>query len=78
MNKWLHRNNFSDKKPTRVPHKYSAESQLVFVETYNQLKNEAGSGEPMLFIDGVHPTQGNKLSYRWPPKSQKNIVNAPG
>ena len=27
MNKWLHRNGFSYKKPTGVPHKYSADLQ---------------------------------------------------
>lgn len=65
MNKWLHRNNFSYKKPTGVPHKYSAEAQQVFVETYETLKSEAGDDEPILFIDGVHPTQGTKLAYGW-------------
>lgn len=67
MNKWLHRNGFSYKKPTGVPHKYSAEAQQAFVETYEKLKSEAGDDEPILFIDGVHPTQGTKLAYGWMP-----------
>ena len=54
MNKWLHRNHFSYKKSTGVPHKYSAEARQAFVETYNQLKSEAGD-EPILFIDGAYP-----------------------
>jgi transposase len=78
LNKWLHRNNFSYKKPTGVPHKYSAEAQQAFVEIYSQLKSEAGSDEPILFIDGVHPTQGTKLAYGWLPKGQKTIVKTTG
>lgn len=39
MNKWLHRNDFSYKRPTGMPHKYSAEAQQAFVDTYNQLKS---------------------------------------
>nr|WP_172602616.1 IS630 family transposase [Morganella morganii] len=77
MNKWLHRNDFSYKKPTGVPHKYSAEAQQAFVETYNQLKSEAGD-EPIVFIDGVHPTQGTKLAYGWMPKGQKTFLETTG
>ena len=54
MNKWLHRNHFSDKKPTGVPHKYNAEAQQAFVAADEQLKRDAGDNEPILFIDGVH------------------------
>lgn len=41
MNKWLHRNNFRYKKPMGVPHKFSAEAQQAFVETYEKLQQEA-------------------------------------
>jgi transposase len=77
MNKWLHRNDFSYKKPTGVPHKYCAEAQRTFVETYEKLKQEAGDA-PVLFIDGVHPTQGTKLAYGWMPKGRKTIVETTG
>lgn len=60
-----------------MPHKYSAEAQQAFVNTYNQLKSEA-SDEPILFIDGVHPTQGTKLAYGWMLKSRKTIVKTKG
>lgn len=71
MNKWLHRNGFSYRNPAGVPHKYSAETQQAFVETYEKLKQEAGDDEPMLFIDGVHPIQGTKLAYGWMPAGKK-------
>ncbi|WP_447088537.1 IS630 family transposase (plasmid) [Enterobacter asburiae] len=77
MNKWLHRNGFSYKKPVGVPHKYSAELQQAFTEIYQQLKQEAGD-EPILFIDGVHPTQGTKLAYGWIPKGQQKVVETTG
>ncbi|TNL06546.1 IS630 family transposase [Kosakonia cowanii] len=79
MNKWLHRNGFSYRKPAGVPHKYSAEAQQAFVETYEKLKQEAGDDEPILFIDGVHPTQGTKLSYGWMPAGKKaHVVETTG
>lgn len=34
------------------------------MSAYNQLKHDAAD-EPVLFIDGVHPTQGTKLAYGW-------------
>ncbi|NHB98865.1 IS630 family transposase [Photorhabdus stackebrandtii] len=71
MNKWLHHKGFSYKKPTGVPHKFNAEQQRAFIETYGKLKQEAGNHEPILFIDGVHPTQGTKLAYGWMRKGQK-------
>ena len=79
MNKWLHRNGFSYRKPAGVPHKYSAEAQQAFVEVYEKLKQEAGDDEPILFIDGVHPTQGTKLAYGWMPAGKKaHVVETTG
>lgn len=77
LNKWLHRNDFSYKKPTGVPHKFSAEAQQAFVEACNQLKSDVGD-EPILFIDGVHPTQGTKLAYGWIPKGRKTLIETTG
>lgn len=67
LNKWLHKHGFSYRKPVGVPHKFSAEAQQAFVTAYKQLKQDAGEDEPILFIDGVHPTQGTKLAYGWMP-----------
>ena len=77
MNKWLHRNGFSYRKPSCVPHKYSAEAQQAFMAAYNQLKSDAGEA-PILFIDGVHPSQGTKLAYGWIPKGRKTVVETSG
>ncbi|MEY0014480.1 winged helix-turn-helix domain-containing protein [Providencia rettgeri] len=34
MNKWLHRNSFSYRRSSGVPHKFSAKAQQMFVKTY--------------------------------------------
>ena len=34
--------------------------------------------EPVLFIDGVHPTQATKISYGWIRKGQKKTVKTTG
>jgi len=65
MHKWLHRNGFSYKKPKGWPHKAEPELQKQFVAKYEQLKEEVGSNEPILFMDSVHPTQATKLAYGW-------------
>lgn len=71
MTRWLKRNGFSYRKPVGVPHKCSTQAQQAFVETYEKLKQEASDDEPILFIDGVHPTQGTKLAYGWMPAGKK-------
>lgn len=65
LNKSLHKHGFSYRKPVGVPHKFSEEAQQAFMAVYEQLKQDAGDDEPILFIDGVHPTQGTKLAYGW-------------
>lgn len=78
MNKWLHRNGFSYKKPTGVPHKFDAEKQQQFVKKYAELKQSAGNNVPILFMDAVHPTQSTKLSYGWLRKGEKKAVETTG
>lgn len=65
LHKWLHRNGFSYKKPKGLPHKADTELQKQFIEEYNQLKQDVGDDEPILFMDAVHPTQATKLAYGW-------------
>ena len=77
MNKWLHRNGFTYKKQSGVPHKLSEEKQRQFIEYYKELKTTVGD-EPILFIDGVHPTQATKISYGWIRKGQKKAVKTTG
>lgn len=78
MNKWLYRNNFNYKKPVGISHKYSEGQQKVFTDAYKKLKQEAGDKDPILVIDGVHPTQGTKLAYDWIAKSETKVVETTG
>jgi len=78
MNKWLHRNGFSYKKPSGVPHKFDAEKQQQFVEEYARLKQTDGDNEPILFMDAVHPTQSTKLSYGWIRRGERKTVETTG
>ena len=77
MNKCLHRNGFTYKQPSGVPHKFSEEKQRQFIEYYEELKITVGD-EPVLFIDGVHPAQATKISYGWIRKGQKKAVKTTG
>ncbi|EJM5018605.1 IS630 family transposase [Salmonella enterica] len=77
MNKWLHRNGFTYKKPSGVPHKFSEEKQSQFIEYYEELKTTVGD-EPVLFIDAVHPTQATKISYGWIRKGRRKAVKTTG
>jgi len=65
LNKWLHRNGFSYKKPKGVPHKADEKLQKNFIKKYRRLKTTSGEDEPILFMDSVHPSQATKLSYGW-------------
>jgi transposase len=65
MNKWLHRNGFSYKKPKGYPHKASLEEQEKFVSAYNKLKATIPSDAGILFMDSCHPSMATKLSCGW-------------
>ncbi len=56
LNKWLHQNKFSYKKPKGLPYKADTEKQAEFIQTYEQLKETIAADESIYFIDAVHPT----------------------
>ncbi|WP_139204106.1 IS630 family transposase [Xenorhabdus japonica] len=76
MTKWLHRQGFSDRKPMGVPHKFDADKQQQFIDTYKALKDGPGQNEPILFIDAVHPTQSTKLSHGWMKAGKQHVKAA--
>jgi len=65
INKWLHQNGFSYKKPKSVPHKFDPDEQSDFIEYYTGLKQKLSNDEPLLFMDAVHPTQATKITAGW-------------
>lgn len=78
MNKWLHKNGFSYKKPKGVPHKFDAAKQQAFVTQYEQLKASCGVDESILFMDAVHPTQATKISHGWIRTGQDKPIETTG
>jgi len=65
LNKWLHKNGFSYKKPKSMPYKVDLEKQQEFIDYYKQLKASVANDEAIFFMDAVHPTQATKVSSGW-------------
>ncbi|MDB6095903.1 MAG: hypothetical protein JWM09_181 [Francisellaceae bacterium] len=65
MNKWLHRNGFSYKKPKGFSYQASVEQQAKFISEYKKLKANLPAQDGILFMDPCHPSMATKLSYGW-------------
>lgn len=78
MNKWLHRNGFSYKKPKGVPYKACKEEQEQFVKKYNELKENLPPEDGILFMDSSHPSMATKTSYGWIKKGQTKSIETSG
>ena len=65
LNKLLHRQGFTYKKPKGRPYKAEPARQAAFVKKYKKLKASLNDSEKIIFIDAVHPTQATKLTYGW-------------
>ncbi|WP_152558696.1 IS630 family transposase, partial [Endozoicomonas numazuensis] len=78
LNKWLHQNRFTYKKPKSIPHKADADKQAEFVEHYETLKASLPEDEALLFMDAVHPTQATKITSGWIRKGVDKIINTTG
>ena len=65
MNKWLHRNGFSYKKPKGYPHKVDKEKQEEFIVKYDKLKANLAPKDGILFMDACHPSMATKVTHGW-------------
>ena len=74
LNKWLHRNGFSYKKPKGHPYKACKEQQEKFIESYDALKKSIGSDEGIFFMDACHPSMATKISHGWIKKGQSKAI----
>jgi transposase len=74
MTSWLKNNGFSYIKPHGVPAKADPIKQTEFVEEYKRLKEETPAAEPILFVDGVHPTMATKVAYGWIKKGTRKAI----
>lgn len=72
MTDWLRQHDFSYKSPKGTPSKADIAKQKEFVEIYEQLKEVATENdEPILFLDGVHPSMQTKISHGWIKKGKE-------
>lgn len=78
LNKWLHKNGFSYKKPKGVPHKFDEIKQAEFIEEYKALKASLKKDEVLLFMDAVHPTQATKITAGWIKKGVDKLIETTG
>lgn len=74
MTSWLKNNGFTYKKPKGRPAKAAVQEQAKFIESYQQLKEKKEKEDPILFVDGVHPTMATKLSYGWIRKGKEKPI----
>lgn len=74
INKWLHRNGFSYKKPKGYPYKASKEQQEKFISDYSELKNNIAPDEGILFIDSCHPSMATKITHGWIKKGKSKAI----
>jgi len=53
------------KKPKLVPGKADRQAQEAFLDTYQELKENRGEDDVILFMDAVHPQHNPVLGYGW-------------
>lgn len=71
---WLKNNNFTYKKPKLTP-KADPELQKRFIAHYEQLLNKASiDNTPVLFGDGVHPSQQTRPAFGWIKKGTDKVI----
>ena len=61
----LKRMGFVYKKPVLTPCKADVEKQKVFVEEYQELKNNLNQDDHIYFVDGVHPQHNTIATFGW-------------
>ena len=71
---WLKNNNFTYKKPKLTP-KADPELQKQFIGHYEGLLNRALiDNTPVLFGDGVHPSQQTRPAFGWIKKGKDKVI----
>lgn len=78
MTNWLKSNGFSYKKPKGTPAKADPIAQKEFIEEYEKVIKSTPDNEPVLFIDGVHPTMATKVTYGWIRTGSNKLIATTG
>jgi transposase len=72
--KLLNRVGIEYRKPKVIPSKLDPEKQKAFIEGYENLLNNLGDDESVVFADAVHPTHEVRPAGCWAPKDKKVVV----
>lgn len=64
---------FSYKKPTVIPGKMDPVAQLKYLQKYEKLRR---SGNPLYFMDGVHPQHNSQPNYGWILKGKEKALRS--
>jgi transposase len=64
----LHRLDMEHRKPKAVSSKLDPDKQAAFIKSYDNLLNNMGDDEAVLFADAVHPTHAVRPVGCWAPK----------
>ena len=68
----LNRMGFVYKKPILTPCKVDVKKQEMFIDEYNELKENLKEDDQIYFVDGVHPQHNTIAAYGWIKKGKKN------
>jgi transposase len=72
--KLLKRVDLEYRKPKVLPRKLDPAKQQAFIEAYDDLLNNLGDDEAVMFADAVHPTHEVRPAGCWAPKDIKVVV----
>jgi transposase len=70
----LHRLGMEHRKPKAVSSKLDPDKQAAFIQRYENLLNQLGDDEAVLFADAVHPTHAVRPVGCWGPKDVQIAV----
>ena len=74
LSKLLHRLDIDYRRPKVIGRKLDPATQQAFIEAYDDLLNNMGDDEAVLFADAVHPTHEARPAGCWAPKDIKVAV----
>lgn len=76
MTALLHRLGYVYKKPKLVPGKADPQAQEQFLLEYEKLKQDKGEGDPVYFMDAVHPQHNPVIACGWIKRGEEREIRS--
>jgi transposase len=76
MTALLRRLGYVYKKPKVVPGKADMDAQEIFIQQYENFMATKPEHDPVLFVDGVHPTHNTMAAYGWIKKGEVREIKS--